>query len=52
MLQSLALKAGCTAFNAGCNELVFSPKSRKKIGADQSNRFREKRKKRTFNSKK
>jgi len=41
---------GALLFNAGCNEQVFSPKTwKKKIGADPSCRFREKRKKRTFN---
>jgi len=36
-------------FNAGCNEQVFSPKPWKKIGANSSCHFREKR---TFNSEK
>jgi len=35
-------------FNAGCNKQVFSLKPWKKIGADPSCRFREKRKKRTL----
>jgi len=39
-------------FNAGCNEQVFSSELLKKIGADPSCRFREKRKKCTFNSEK
>jgi len=43
------LKAGCIAFNAGCNEQVFSPKPCKNFDADPSYRFREKR---TFNSEK
>jgi len=41
VFQKVALKAGCSVFfNAGCNEQVFSPKSRKKFGADPSCRFR------------
>jgi len=40
---------GALLFNAGCNEQVFSSRAWKKFGTD---RFREKRKKRTFNSEK
>jgi len=39
------LKAGCSVFNAGCNkQVLFCPKPCKKIGADPSCHFREKRK--------
>jgi len=41
------LRAGAVLFNASCNEQVFS-KSWKKIGANPSCRFREKRQKRTL----
>jgi len=30
---------GALLFNAGCNEQVFSPKPRKKIGTDLSHHF-------------
>jgi len=39
-------------FNAGCNKQVFFLNPEKKFGEDPSCRFREKRKKRTFNSEK
>jgi len=36
------LKAGCSVFNAGCNEQVFSSKPWKKFHEDPSCRFQEK----------
>jgi len=44
----VAYRLGAGLFNAGCNEQVFSPKPWKKIRADPSCRFPEKRKKRTL----
>jgi len=45
-------RPGAVLFNSGFNEQVFLLNPRTKFGTDLSCRFREKRKKRTFNAEK
>jgi len=51
-LECQAIQSRVHCFSMSCNQQVFSPNPEKKFGADSSFRFREKCKKRTFNSEK